>query len=215
MMKKLRLVWLLVAGLSVLAGCASRQNEQGSFRPGGGIAEYREITDKATHAIERALASLDTVAGQSNGCSPEALKALSADVQYLQVESVQTRARAQAIIARGDGYFERFHETLATVEDPKQAALIQKQRPQLEEKFRELKRSSQEVQAVFKPFLDRLRGLRNSLETDPASLLTNPSQKSLAETRSNGSLLLEHLARIREQLDAMKTMITLPGTPNQ
>jgi hypothetical protein len=143
------------------------------------------------------------------------LKALSADVQFLQVESVQTRARAQAIIARGDGYFERFHETLATVEDPKQAALIQKQRPQLEEKFRDLKRTSQEVQAVFKPFLDRLRGLRNSLETDPASFLTSPAQESLAETRNNGRQLLEHLSRIREQLNAMQGMITLPGSPNQ
>lgn len=115
MTKELCLAWLLVAGFCVFEGCASRQNDKGSFRPGGGIVEYRKITDKATHAIERALSSLDTVVGQSSGCSPEALRALSADVQYLQVESVQTRARAQAIIARGDGYFKRFHFSTACV----------------------------------------------------------------------------------------------------
>lgn len=202
------LILALAFALGFGGGCASKPDNSQKFKPGGGIAEYREITDNATKAIQRALASLVEVASQSNRCSPEALQTLNGEVQRLQVDSLQVRARTQAILARGDAYFERWHETLARVEDPEVRSLAEQRRPLLEEKFRQIKQASQACQTAFKPFLSGLRGLRNALEPDPTALRTEPNQELLAKTRGSGEELLRQLSNVREGLDAMKALLT-------
>jgi hypothetical protein len=204
-------VWLTGAVLTAMPGCASKQKTVEQFRPGGGIAEYREITEKATSAVQEVLASLEVVAAQSNHCSPEAFSALSTGVQRLQVDSLRVRARSQAILARGDGYFERWHETLAMVKDQKVRALAEERRPLLQQRFEQIKRDSERARSAFTPFLAGLRELRNSLESDAERLRSGPAQELLSKTRESGRELLGHLAGIRAELDTMQAMLTPPG----
>jgi hypothetical protein len=200
-----------VAVVLVAVGCASNPPADAPARPGSGIAEYRQVTSTAQHAVVAALEALATIGVQSNRCSPQVLTNFSAEVRRLQVESVQVRARSQAIQARGDAYFEHWQQRMAGVQDPEVRALAEKNRALLQQNFAEIKRLSQEGREAFQPFLAGLRKLRNGLENDPASLSSGPAQEWLKAARENGERVGHSLAGIQRQLDSMSSMLTPPG----
>lgn len=196
------IVLLLWAG-----GCASKKATEGTPRPKNGIEEYRQIATVADLAIRRALDCLTSIAAQSNQCPPALLTNLSAEVNRLQVESVQVRARSQAMQARGEAYFERWHENMAKVSDPERHALAEAHRPQLQEGFRQIKALSQEGREAFDPFLADLRQLRNALEKDPACIDAVTTRDRIREATEYGQHAERCVAGIGRELDAMSALL--------
>jgi hypothetical protein len=209
-----RLLALKLAAAILAAGCASKDHSNqttGSPRPGAGISEYRHVATNAQAAVRAALASLATVSAQSNRCEPGVLSAFSAEVQRLQVESIQLRARSEAMQARGDAYFEHWHERLERIQDPEVRSLAQQNRTQLQQSFAEIKQLSQSGREAFKPFISGLRQLRNALEHDPASLSGANTQSTIASTREQGQRVERCLAGIERELDSMSAAIMPAG----
>ncbi len=207
---------LFLASLSAFAavllatGCASGQHNSTHPRPGSGIAQYRQVTMDAQKALRRAMASLATVSAQSNQCPPKVVTAFSTELQRLQVKSMQIRERSQAMQARGDAYFQSWHEQLARVQDPKFRALAEQHRPELQEDFMKIKELSRQARESFAPFLAGLRSVRNSLEKDPSSLGTAEIQNTIAATKQHGDEVQRCLADIRHVLDSAAALLNLP-----
>jgi hypothetical protein len=178
--------------------------------PNNGIAEYRQIATVADQAIRRALDCLAAVGVQSNQCPPAVLTNLCAEVQRLQVESIQVRARSQAMQARGDAYFEQWHENMAKVKDPQIRAVAEAKRPQLQESFQKIKALSQESREAFNPFLSDLRQLRNALEKDPTSIDASVTRDRIQEATQYGQHAEKCVAAIGLELDAMSAMLVPP-----
>ena len=201
---------LLCLGLILVtaAGCASKNDSKTKPRAGQGIAEYREITVSAQKAVQDTLAALGAVAAQSNQCPPQILSEFSDQVNRLQVDSVQVRARTKALQDRGDDYFQHWHENLARVQDSKVRALAEARRTELEASFRQIKALSEKGRGVFQPFLSSLRQVRNALEKDPAAVQIAATREFIASGTQNGQHLQQHLADILQQLDSMRAMIT-------
>jgi hypothetical protein len=197
--------------LWLAAGCASHDRSQETNRPGSGIAEYRQLASAAQKSVDLALNALAMVSAQSDRCPPEVLSNFVSEVRQLQVESVQVRARSQAMQARGDAYFNDWHSNLARVEDPEIRALAEKHHAQLAQSFGRIKELSQEGHENFRPFIGALRQLRNSLEKDPASLSTAATQSSLKAAKENGQRVGHFLEGITRELDSMSSLITPPG----
>ena len=199
--------WFLASVLLFLAGCASREAKPES-KPGTGIDEYRQLTITAHKAVQSALDGLAQVQAQSNGCPPNVVSNFAAEVRRLQVESVQVRARSQAMQARGDAYFKDWHANLERVKNREVRALAAKNRPQLEQSFGRIKQLSQQGHEAFQPFLAALRQVRNALEKDPASLSTEPVQAVLKDARQHGEQVERCLDGIHRELDSMRALIT-------
>ncbi len=202
-------MWLALGSgvLLWMAGCASTGTDPDEPRPRDGLTEYRQVALEARNAMHSALSSLATVCAQSNQCPPEVLSAFSAEMQRLQVDSFRLRARAQAMQARGDAYFEHWHEHLARVRDPALRVVVETRRPLFEESFRRVKRLSQEGREAFGPFASSLRNLRNSLEADPASLGAGPTQTWIAAATQNGERVDWCLGAIVGELDSMRALL--------
>jgi len=203
-------VLLLAAGLLAVS-CSSTDGGGQPRRPGDGIAEYRQLATNASNAVRAALDSLGTVSAQSGRCSPEILAAFSSELQDLQVGSIRIRARAQAVLQRGDAYFSRWHEHLAQVKDPEVRALAVKRRPELENRFRNVKELSRQTREAYNPFAADLRKLRNALESDPSSLGASSTRNLISIARQNGERVQQCLGDIVRELDAMRAMVTPPG----
>jgi hypothetical protein len=208
-------VWAVLVGALLAAGCASKQGGAPAIRPGEGIAEYRQIAGEAETAMRAALDALAKVSAQADRCAPEVLSDYSVQVQRVQVDSVKLRARAQAILARGDDYFENWHKYLAQVKDPAARARVKEQRPALEKGFRKVKGWSQETREAFQPFLAGLRKVRNALEKDPASLNTSETRQWMKSAQADGEHVVRCLASIRGELDNMKALLAPPGSTTQ
>jgi hypothetical protein len=200
--------WCLPMVLLLLTGgCASKKVSQETSRPKNGIEEYRQIATVADQAIRRALDCVASVGAQSNLCSPTVLTNLSAEVNRLQVESIQVRARSQAMQARGDAYFEQWQENMAKVSDPERRALAEAHRPELQEGFRQIKALSQEGRGAFDPFLSDLRQLRNALENDPTCINANSSRDRIRDAMEHGEHAERCIAGIEHELDTMSALV--------
>ena len=198
----------LSAAALILAGaCASKPSDQQKTPAQDGLSEYRQIAMQADQAIRRALDCLTAVSAQSNRCSPEVLTKLSGEIDRLQVESMQVRARSQAMQARGDAYFERWHENMAQVKDPQVRVRAEEKRPELQQAFRQIKALSQEGREAFNPFLSDLRQLRNALEKDPASIDATATRDRIREAMESGNHTEQCIAGVSRELNAMSAML--------
>jgi hypothetical protein len=199
---------MAVAIVLLTVGCVSSEPNSTNLKPGSDISEYSKAVADAQKTLGRALSSLSTISAQSSPPSPKAVAAFSDEFQRLEVESMQLRERFQAMQARGDAYFESWHEQMAQDKEPQRRALVENQRPALQEHFQKIKALSQEGHEAFGPFLSGFRKLRNSLEKDPGSLGTQTMQETLASTRAQGEQVQRCLVAIGRELDSMSALLT-------
>ncbi len=204
---RLGIPFLITATLLLLAACASPRTHREEPRPRDGIAQYRHVAVDAQKAMRAALKSLATVSAQSNRCSPRVLKAFSASMQRLQVDSLSLQARARAMQTRGDAYFDQWEQHLARVSDPEVRALAERRRPIYEESFQRIKSLSREARVAFEPCVSSLRSLRTALENDPGTLSTADAQALMSSARQNGEHVERCLADIIAELDAVQAQL--------
>jgi hypothetical protein len=199
---------LAVAIASLLGGCATKQLNDDTPKPGSGVAEYRQLTSEAVTAVRAALAALDKVSVASNPCPPKLVAAFASEVQRLHVDSLRIRARGQAIRARGDAYFADWSESISRIEDPQVRDRADRFHPELQQCFARLKLASQQAGAAFKPFLSGLRMLRVQLEKQPVTSEPGTTKDLLRTTRERGGEVLQQLDLINQELATMTQLLT-------
>jgi hypothetical protein len=199
--------------LPVLAGCTTQDRTGKAPPPRNGITEYRELADESMKLIEGTIRALDRVSAQTKVCPPKVFAAFAEEVEKLQAESVTVRARSQAIQARGDAYFENWRENLARVHDPRVRDLAERHRPELQQRFTNVKTRSQQAGNTFRAFLAGLRRLQSTLESDAAAVAGDPTRELLRTVKENGRQVQQSLTAIREELEAMTALLT-PAKPS-
>jgi Skp family chaperone for outer membrane proteins len=210
----LRLNLLFVAAvLTTLTSCATRDAASNPPEPKNGIAEYGEIVAASQKALGAVLQSLEQVGAQTQSCPPKLCAAFARQVQGLEVESIRVRARSQAILARGDAYFEHWQENLLRLKDPRVRELAEQHRPELQQHFASIKGLAQNTREAFKPFLANLRSLQGGLDSDPARVQTDATKGLIQTTKEKGRQVEQLLASIAGELKAM-TVILTPAKPS-
>lgn len=197
---------LLGAGLLFLAGCATKPEDRNASAPREDVAELRQIAVDAQQVVRATLQALDRTVARTP-CPPRAFKAFTKDVQRLEVDSFKVRARAQAIRARGQAYFEQWQERLASVQDPEVRRLAEQRRDHLQDRFSKIRFHAEQARGALQPFMAGLRRLRNGLENDPAAAGTDSMQELIRNTRDNGQKVEADLTAIREELDAAAAIL--------
>ena len=197
---------LLAAALAFLAGCASKTNTRTLPVPRQDLAEYRQVASDAQKVVHATLVSLDRATAQVP-CPPCVIKVFSKDVQDLEVDSFKIRARARAIRARGEAYFEQWHEHLRHVQDPVARQLAEQHHEQLQEQFAKVRGATKQAREAFQPFLAGLHRLNNGLQNDPAIASTPAMQRLIAMTREEGAKVEASLAAVTADLNAAAAML--------
>lgn len=197
---------LLGVGLVLLAGCATKPEDRNASAPREDLAEYRQIAVDAQKVVKATLQSLGRTVARTP-CPHRAFKTFTKDVQRLEVDSFKVRARAQAIRTRGQAYFERWQEHLASVQDPEVRKLAEQRRDHLQERFTQIRLHTQQAREAFQPFMAGLRRLRNGLENDPAVAGTDSMRDLIRTTRDHGLKVEAGLTAILGELDAVAAML--------
>jgi hypothetical protein len=197
----------LALGLCALiaAGCAGPSETSSSMppipKPGKGIAEYREVAREAHKAVSRTVDSLEardrtrTSTGQPAGFD----KAF----ENLEVTSIKARARAEAIIARGQQYFDEWQEQLATNQPAAQAEYNR-----LFAHFTRVRDLSGNVRSEFRPFMASLRLFRASLDPlDPIKPADPPSAPPAAQPTPDVQTLTASGRRVLKTLESVSAAL--------
>jgi len=194
-------VFLLSALVALFSGCATTPKLSG-------VEEYKQLTKRATVAVQKAVHSLEKVSASPGPPAPKTIAEFERNLQSLQVDSVQIRARARAIRARGDAYFADWSENIAKIENPKVRAAAERSRPQLQASFEHIKLASQQAGAAFDPFLSGLLKLRVELELRPEAMASPPGNDLARTTLGNGHEVLADLAKIESELQTITKLLT-------
>jgi hypothetical protein len=133
--------------------------------------------------------------------------AFSNQVQRLQIDSLRIRARAQAILTRGDAYFASWSESIARIKDPQVRAAAERFHPELAQSFSKIKLASQQAGGAFKPFLSGMRKLHVQLEKDSGLRQDDTTKELVSSTRANGEEVVRELGVVRGELDAVTKML--------
>jgi hypothetical protein len=133
-------------------------------------------------------------------------------VSQLELDSVKARARAEAIIARGEAYFEEWKETLA--ERPKDAAAqadaLRFER--LYEHFARVRQRSGAVREEFRPFMAALREYRARLDPTAQAAHREPAKADLEDLTNRGRRVLQTLDAVLTALDEAEAELKLSQT---
>jgi hypothetical protein len=203
----IRSILILSFATCFFAGCATQKFS--------GVEEYKQLTKRGSAAVQNAIHSLEKVSVPAGRPSPKLIANFESDLQRLQVDSIQVRARTRAIRARGDAYFADWSENIAKINDPKVRAAAASSRPQLEAAFNQIKLASQKAGAAFDPFLSGLQKLRVELEVRPEAIASGADQELARNTIDHGKQVLVELARINSELQTITTLLTSGKTAAQ
>jgi hypothetical protein len=178
--------------------------------PGSGLAEYQALVQHSRQSIESALTSLHGLASQGSAASKAAVSAFSEEVDRLQAASVRVRARAQAMQARGDAYFENWEESMTSIADPGIRASAEQHHADLQRSFGSIKVVLGQARTSFQSFLAGLRKLRTTLEADPSRFSAAPTQELVRNTQADGRRVEQDLDTVAVELRRMTEMLIPP-----
>ena len=167
--------------------------------------EYQEIVAQAKAEVANAVASLEKVEAHSGKVPAGITEDFSSEVTRLEVNSIQIRARVQAIQARGDAYFKDWDENIAKIKNSRIRELARQHHPELEQSFNTIKAGCQRAGASFKPFLAGLRTIRLKLETQSG---TAPDREQISSTLSQGRDVIAALDGVSSELDGVVHLLT-------
>ena len=183
-------------------GCASPSDGSSAPRPGSGIAEYRQVAREAHRSVAAVVDSLEALPINTPASMGPALARFDHAFNRLEVTSVKARARAQAIIARGQAYFDEWKEHLAGVTNQPAAQAETERYARLFEHFDHVRQRSSEVREVFRPFMERLRDFRAGLDKAPNPANNEVSRSQLDGLTAGGRRVLQTLESVAAALDA-------------
>jgi len=190
---------LFVGVLLATAGCASDKPNSPMPAAREDVKELRQITADSIKAVKVTLRSLDRVSAQVP-CPPRVSDSFARDIQRLEVQSFKMRAHAQAIRARGQAYFDQWHEHLAALHDPKLRKRAVERHDLLQQSFDKIRDNAQQARAAFQPFMSGLHRLRNALVNDPSAAASDAKKNLIRTTRENGQKVAAGLDAIQNEL---------------
>jgi hypothetical protein len=160
---------LLLASLWLASGCATSSASSSAPKPGRGIAEYRHVARAAHRSVAAVVDSLEALARPSarSSTAHPALAGFDRALNQLELTSVRARARAEAIIARGQAYFDEWRENLAGITNQPAARAESERYTRLFAHFERVRQRSGEVREEFRPFMATLREFRARLDQSP------------------------------------------------
>ena len=205
--------WLpAVVVAAVLIGCASTETARKQPTPRADFIEYRQIVVQAMSQVDGTLHALDELSVQANRDPRPAYQEFARAVHRIEVDSIRVRARAQAMRARGDAYFEHWEAYLASVKNEQVRQLAEQHRPALKQSFEQAHLASQQVREVFRPFLSDLQKLRAVLEADPTLARIDAAKGLILAAQDEGRQVQQGLDRILGEMNSMTAMLRPPGT---
>jgi hypothetical protein len=172
-------------------------------KPGSGIAEYRQIAREAHRSVAATVESLEALARPSADDSkphPE-LARFDRALHDLELTSVKTRARAEAIIARGEAYFDEWKENLSATTNQSVMRAESQRYTRLLDHFARVRERSGEVRTEFRPFMMKLREFRATLDKPPGTAGRESSRVTIGLITASGRRVLEALNAVTKSLD--------------
>jgi ribosome-associated translation inhibitor RaiA len=205
--------WLSPTALAaILIGCASTETAREQTTPREDFIEYRQIVVQAMSHVDTTLRALDEISVQAHRDPRPAYQAFAKAVHRLEVGSIKVRARAQAMRARGDAYFEHWEAYLAGVKNGQVHQLAEEHRPELKRSFEQAHLASQQVREGFRPFLSDLQKVRAILEADPSLDRIDSAKSVILAAKDEGRQVQQGLDRILAEMNSMTALLRPPGT---
>ncbi|HEY0551135.1 MAG TPA: hypothetical protein VGF13_16130, partial [Verrucomicrobiae bacterium] len=192
-------------------GCASGKTSQPSSssapKPGSGIVEYRALTHDAHRAVAATVKLLEALAQPASPTSAThpALPQFDRTLHQLELTSIKTRARAEAIIARGQAYFDEWKGNLGGITNQATVRAETESYDRLQQHFERVRQRSSEVREEFRPFMAKLREFRARLDSFPNPTDGELSRTGLAALTATGRRVMQTLDAVSAELDAAET----------
>jgi hypothetical protein len=184
-------------------GCASSSGGSSAPKPGRGIAEYRTVAREAHESVVATVKSLESLAQpwtQTSSPHP-ALPGFDRAFHELELTSIRARAHAEAIIARGQSYFDEWKEHIDGVTNQAAARAETDRYTRLFEHFGQVRQRSGEVREEFRPFMMKLRVFRARLDQPPGPTAGDSFGKQLEGLTAAGRRVLQTLESVGTALD--------------
>lgn len=197
---------LLVLSLAfgwLAGGCAAPSGSSAAPKPGSGIAEYRQVVREAHRSVAATVKSLEALAQpwtQTSTPHP-ALAGFDQTLHQLELTSVRSRARAEAIIARGQSYFDEWKENLSANTNQANARAETERYTRLFEHFGRVRERSGKVREEFRPFMAKLREFRARFGHPPKPAEGESSGKEIDGLITSGRRVLQSLESVSTSLD--------------
>jgi small-conductance mechanosensitive channel len=193
---------LLLGAGWLVAGCAGPSAVSSAPQPGKGIAAYRQVTQEAHRSVAATVKALEALAQPNTRTTVyPGLSGFDRAFNDLELTSVKARARAEAIIARGQAYFDEWKERLAGATNQPATQAETERYARLFAQFEHVRQKSGDVRAEFRPFMAKLREFRARLDRFP-NPATDPSPlQDRDELIASGRRVLQTLEAVSTALD--------------
>jgi len=155
----------LTAALTILAGCASHNYDQGSATAAG-LKESADKIEAADGQLDATLASLNDLVNNPQSDLRPQYKQFSDNVDGLASLAKHVADSVTAMRANGKEFFAKWNEQLAGIKNEDIRNRSAARQKEVSDELQNVKRSYAETESAFKPFMSDLRDIQKYLGTD-------------------------------------------------
>ena len=202
----------LTAAVSLLAlsltfgwlggGCTSPSRSTAAPKAGNGIIEYRKVAREAHRSVAAAVNALEAL--PRSFTPPSTLPTLAGfdrALGQLELASAKARSRAEAIIARGQSYFDEWKEQLTRATNQSPDRVESERYSRLYDHFGRVRQKSTAVREEFRPFMAKLREFRARLDGERNAMSPELYQSQIDALIASGRRVLQCLETVSVALD--------------
>lgn len=176
----------LAVTLCFTTGCVTAKPDSRAPRRGEGVREYERLVSGWRKAVTNSRRAVEALAVEPLIDSTTTATRFDHALQRLEVDSIQARARADALEKRGEAYFDEWAEEISSAGDGASQQAAQARFAELHEHFQRILQQSQQLRQDFRKFLEELRGLRTELGPKPAPTAVLHLQEKLTVMAAHG-----------------------------
>lgn len=204
---------VLVAGATLwLAGCAT-SGYQKAEKTSAGIVEYQTEITKGKQAIDATLQALGQVTETADTDPRAAFHLFTRNLATLESVTAKVRKRNQELKAKGDAYFKRWQQEIATMQNPEIRQLSEEQKVKLKATFDGIQGHVDPIKAKFDPWLSNLKDLRTYLSNDLTSSGINAARGLIVKAQGDGAEIQRSLDALTSELNTVANSLTPARLP--
>jgi hypothetical protein len=204
----------LVVAMLLSAGCATSEHGARPPRPGEGLREYQRLLLDLRQDVTRTQQALGALAAATQKNSAAAYARFDESLQRLEVVSIKSRARADAMEKRGAAYFEEWAEEISRAAGESSRRAAGERFAEIRQHFDGILEDSQRMRQAFRKFIEGARELRVPLLQDPPPAAIETTRPELSRVAADGRLAEEAISQLLNRLSAAEEAVVSRPPPS-
>jgi len=197
----------VVAGSSLLVGCASRTGNERAAGVSSAMQDVRDELLRGEFHVDVVVHSLKLLVDKAGESPQPYYRTFTTEVNRLEDLAARVRSRASTMKSRGKAYFDAWSEGFKEFQDPDLKAEAEKNRSELETVYSRIPEVSRELGERYDAFVRDLKNVQRFLDADLRQAGSETMKGRLKKSQEEAEKVKQGIRKVLDELAKVAALL--------